>query len=361
MRGHLEVISSVTQFAPKGSNDGPIALIDAARRAEANGVDSLLIGYASTGADGWTLASYLLSSTTSMRVLLAHRPGIVSPILAGRMATTLDVLSGGRFSFNIVAGGSIGEQMREGDFLEHDARYARSIEYVDLLKRIWLEPSPFDHEGEFYRVVRAFSQLKPCQKPHPPIYMGGASEAAKDFALAHADVYMSWSEPVDMVAERFTAIRALTNSAGRSTPRFSVSMRLIMGDTEDEAWATAEAMLPDDLEERRKREFHREDSGRNRQLSLAKDSLVHDERLWMGLAAATGGLGSTGALVGTPEQVQRALLRYVAEGGADTLLLTGPDGAYADFPDGFLDELRAQADAIIAKRTVQERALGGVG
>lgn len=350
MQRNLEVISSITQYGPTDPADGSKELVNAAQRAETDGVDSLLIGYTASRPDGWAMASFALAGTESIRMLLAHRPGIMSPVLAARMAATVDVLSGGRLSFNIVAGGSIGDQMREGDFLEHDQRYERATEYVSIMKQLWTTEEPINHEGKYYRLLKSLCQLKPLQKPHVPIYMGGASDAASKFALGHADAYMSWSEPVDMVRERFDRVREMFLEAGKTPPRFSVSMRLIIGDTEDNAWAGAEAMLPDDLEERRKRSLHKEDVGRNRQLGLAKDSLVHDERLWMGLAAATGGQGSTGALVGTADQVQDSLVRYVEEAGADTLLLTGPNGEYTPFPDGFLAGLRVKADSVLAAR-----------
>jgi alkanesulfonate monooxygenase len=340
----LQVISSLTSHAPKDTLAGPHGLIDAAKHAEADGVDSLLIGYTASTPDGWTMASYALGHTSSIRILLAHRPGIMSPVLAARMAATLDVLSGGRLDLNVVAGGSASDQMREGDFVGHDERYARAIEYVGLLRRLWSETGPVDHEGHYYRIVKAFQVLKPATPGGPAIYMGGASEAATQFAVESADGYMSWSEPVELVRARFAEVRERCRAAGRERPRCSVSMRLILGDTEEEAWGRAEAMLPADVEQRRMRRAHSEDAGRNRQLALVRDSLVHDERLWMGLAAATGGQGSTGALVGTAEQVQRALLRYVVEAGADTLLLTGPDGAYLPFLSGFLADLRAAAN-----------------
>jgi alkanesulfonate monooxygenase len=347
----LEVISSITNYAPSAPDAGSAALVEAAQQADAEGVDSLLVGYTATRPEGWMLAAYALAHTNSIRILLAHRPGIMSPVLAARMASTLDVMSGGRIALNIVAGGSAADQMREGDFLDHDQRYERAIEYVDVLRRAWTSPKPFDYDGKYFRAVGAFQALKPRQQGGPPIYMGGASDAATRFAVESADVYMSWSEPVDMVRERFDALRALCNQVARPLPRFSVSMRLIMAATESAAWARAEALLPADTEQRVDRRAHSQDMGRNRQLSLARESPVHDERLWMGLAAATGGQGSTGALVGTPDQVETALLRYVAEAGVDTLLLTGPEGGYEPFPPGFVPRLRRRADEILGRET----------
>ncbi|MDR5667704.1 LLM class flavin-dependent oxidoreductase, partial [Burkholderia cenocepacia] len=95
------------------------------------------------------------------------------------------------------SGGSDSEQQRDGDFLDHDARYARTDEYLGILRRIWTEAQPFDHDGAHYRFKQGFSEVKPFQQPHVPIYFGGASEAALAVAGKHADVYALWGESLD--------------------------------------------------------------------------------------------------------------------------------------------------------------------
>lgn len=344
----LELISSISQFAPNAKNPDPGRAPEAARRAEQAGFDRLLVGYGSTRADGWITASFVLAGTQNIKILLAHRPGFMAPTVAARMGTTLDIYSRGRFSFNIITGGSPSDQRRDGDFADHATRYARSSEYVDVMKKVWTATEPVDFTGNFYHVERAWHDIKPVQRPYPPIYLGGSSEDAKPFAARHADIYMSWSEPVAQVRERVLEMRQLAAAQGRSRPGFSVSMRLIMGETEEDAWRKARAMLPEGQVPKPTKLIHKEDAGRTRQLQLAAESEVHDERLWMGITALTDGQGSTGALVGTPEQCAESLLKYV-EAGATALLLTGPDGAYIDLPAGLVKDLRSAANAILAR------------
>lgn len=316
-----------------------------AQAAEAEGIDSLLVGYAAATPDGWILTSSILAATSRIRVLLAHRPGVMSPNAAARMAATLDVFSQGRLSLNVVSGGSAADQRRDGDFQEHDDRYQRAAEYVAVMRKLWSQSLPFDHDGAFYRLVGAYLALKPIQRNGIPIFMGGASEAAKKFAVSSVDTYMSWSEPVADASARFTELRDLAAAAGRTELRFSVSFRLITADSEAEAWDAAYAMVPADEQHQVHIRARREDVGRNRQISLVEKSLVHDERLWLGITAASKGLGNTGALVGTAEQVLDSLMRYVAEAGARTLLVTGPSGAYEGFPAGFVGRLKKAANA----------------
>ncbi|MFE2218245.1 LLM class flavin-dependent oxidoreductase [Streptomyces canus] len=346
----LEIIS-VTNNEVTDERDGGLGrMVEDARLAEASGVDTLLIGYGSTYPDGLVIGTSILGATRRMRALIAHRPGVVSPTVAARMFATLAVQSEGRVRINVVAGGSPSDQLRDGDHVEHDMRYRRAIEYVSILRRLWSDASPYTHAGEYYDLTKARLDLRPPTEWMPVIYMGGASEPAREFAAASAESYMSWTEPVHAVKERFADIAERCARLGRPRPRFSVSMRLILGDTEDEAWRKAWDLAPGVRDGQNEVRGHRDDVGRSRQVELVKQSLVHDERLWLGLTAASGGMGNTGALVGTPEQIHDALMRYVVEAGADAFVLTGPDGFHQPLPAGFISGLKAAASGIVAGR-----------
>ncbi|MCM3310786.1 LLM class flavin-dependent oxidoreductase, partial [Streptococcus oralis] len=153
-----------------------------------------------------------------------HRPGFTAPTLAARQIATLDQFSRGRLAVHFISGGSDSEQQRDGDFLDHDARYARTDEYLGILRRIWTDTQPFDHDGAHYRFKQGFSEVKPFQQPHVPIYFGGASEAALAVAGKHADVYALWGESLDQVRDLTTRVRAEAAKHGRQV-RFSVSFR----------------------------------------------------------------------------------------------------------------------------------------
>jgi alkanesulfonate monooxygenase len=167
---------------------------------------------------------------------------VVHPTLAARTFATMDQFSRGRVAVHIITGGTDSEQRREGDYLTHDERYARTDEYVSILRRIWTSDTPFDHEGKYYRFERGFSEVKPVQQPHIPVYFGGASAPALEIAGRHADVYALWGESKAQVREQVTRVRAEAARHGR-TVRFSVSFRPILADTEAAAWERAEHIL----------------------------------------------------------------------------------------------------------------------
>ena len=174
--------------------------------------------------------------------MLAHRPGFVAPTLAARKLATLDHFSGGRLAVHIISGGDDADQAKDGDFLPHDERYARTDEYVEILRRIWTADKPVDHEGKYYKFVRSFADVKPLQKPHLPIYFGGSSDAAIAIAGKHADVYALWGEPLAEAAKTIAQVRASAARHGR-TVRFSLSTRPILASTEEAAWARAKSII----------------------------------------------------------------------------------------------------------------------
>ncbi|MGH2587118.1 MAG: LLM class flavin-dependent oxidoreductase, partial [Dehalococcoidia bacterium] len=277
------------------------------------------------GPDGFSVASYAASVTERLGFLIAHRPGFVAPTLAARKAATLDHFTGGRIALHIITGGSDAEQQRDGDWLDHDARYRRTDEYLDVVRRVWTSDRPFDHEGEFYRFKNAFSEVKPLQQPYVPVYFGGASGPAVTVGAKHSDVYALWGEPIAAVKERIAEVRAAA-PFGRS-PRFSVSVRPILGPTEEKAWERARATLARILEVRggpANGSARPQAVGSKRLLDFAAQGEIHDKRLWTPIAAATGASGNTTALVGTPEQVAESLLDYY-DAGVTTLLIRGFD------------------------------------
>ncbi len=349
----------------RGSFDGPPVdpgyLARFAQAHEAAGFDRVLIGYHATGPDGFAVAAHVLNATTRLKVLIAHRPGFVAPTLVARKLATLDQLTGGgRVAIHHITGGDELDQKRDGDFADHDRRYARTAEFMALLRRELTASEPFDHDGEFYRVRGAYSYVRPASADAIPLYFGGASPAAIRVGAQHADVYMLWGEPVAQIAERVAGIRAEAARRGR-TVRFSLSVRPIVGRTEEAAWQRAEEIraatetrvagtrgpqaqgaqtqgtqiqgtqiqgiqVPDTPGPARRLFGFRESSsvGSERLQQQAAEREVYDDRLWYGVTRLTGPGGNSTALVGTAAQVAGALMAY-RRVGVDTVLIRGFD------------------------------------
>jgi alkanesulfonate monooxygenase len=301
-----------------------------AQAHEEAGFDRILIAWLSTQPDAMLVAAHAAASTRRIGLMVAHRPGFVAPTVAARAFATLDHLSGGRAAMHVITGGSPAEQQADGDFLPHDARYARTDEYVGLMRRIWTEDAPFDHEGPHYRFARCFAEIKPLQKPHIPIYFGGSSDAAIAFAGKHADIYAFWGETLDQARETIAKVRASVAAAGRDPAkvRFSISFRPVLAESEAAAWKRADGILARILELRggKRAEGNRnaESVGSARLLEAAKGGRVRDKLLWTEVAAAIGAGHNSTALVGTAEQVADTLADYW-EIGVSTFLIRGFD------------------------------------
>jgi alkanesulfonate monooxygenase len=298
-----------------------------ARAHEDADFDRILIGYGTYWADGWQVANHVVRATSHIGLLLAHRPGFVAPSLTARQAVSFDHLAGGgRLALHIITGGDEADQQRDGDFLPHDRRYARSAEYLHILRALFDGPGPLDFEGEFYRLAGASLPVRPVTEVGIPLYFGGASSFALDVGAQYADVYMLWGEPLASARSRLDEARAAAARFGRSL-RFSVSVRPIIAPTEAAAWARAEDIAERAAAQRARflGSRGRRDStsvGSARLLAAAASAEIHDERLFTRIAAITGAAGNSTALVGTPEQVAEALMRYV-EIGCDALLIRG--------------------------------------
>lgn len=302
-------------------------IADFARAHEQAGFDRVLVGYWSDQPDGFLVTAHAAAQTSTLKFLLAHRPGFVSPTLAARKLATLDQLTDGRLAVHIISGGSDSEQRRDGDFLDKAARYARTDEFLGVLRQSLTSTSAYDHQGDFYQVEQAFSAIKP-QQSHFPIYFGGSSAQAIDVASRHADVFALWGEPLAGAAETVNAVRAAAAKQHRQI-KFNISFRPILGSTEKEAWERAEYIRETARKQLQESGYtfglpKPQSVGARRLLDAANQGDRLDKHLWTGIAKlVSGGYNST-ALVGTPDQVSDALLEYYRL-GIDSVLIRGFD------------------------------------
>ena len=142
------------------------------RHAQAHedaGFDRVLIGYGSSWPEGTQVAAHVAGHTQRLGLLIAHRPGFVFPTLAARQFATLDQFSGGRVAVHVITGGNDAEQRRDGDYLGKDERYARTDEYLEILRRSWTQAEAFSLDGRFYRFEGYYPGCGRCGSRHPAV------------------------------------------------------------------------------------------------------------------------------------------------------------------------------------------------
>ncbi len=332
--------------------------VDAAARAqEAGDFDRVLIPFGSSSPESQLVAAHAAAITTRLGFLVAHRPGFTQPTLAARQLATLDQLSGGRVAVHIITGGADTEMARDGDVNTTKAeRYARTDEYLDILKQEWTQAQPFDHKGRFYEVKQGYAAIKP---DNLPVFFGGSSPEAIDVAGRHADVYALWGETPEQVGEAVRMVRRSAARYGRN-PGFSLSLRPIVADTEEAAWRRA-AEIEEQVRANREAAGlpitgHRPFNAGSLRLLETAASGRRSGRLWTGVAALTGAAGNSTGLVGTPEQVADALLDYF-DLGIDHFLIRGFDPLADAITYG--QELIPLARRKVAKRIGKPVALAG--
>ncbi|MEU3660597.1 LLM class flavin-dependent oxidoreductase [Streptomyces sp. NPDC032940] len=315
-----------------------------ARAAEDVGFTGALTPTGAWCEDAWLTTAMVSRHTERLKFLVAFRPGFISPTLAAQMASTFQRQTGGRLLLNVVTGGESREQRAYGDFLDKDARYRRTDEFLSVVRRLW-DGRSVDLDGEHVRVEDA--RLTRLPDPVPQVYFGGSSPAALEVAARHVDVYLTWGEPPAQVAEKIARVRELAAREGR-TLRFGIRLHVITRDTSAQAWAEADRLLagfdPDTVRAVQEGLARSESEGQRRMLALhggARDGLEIHPNLWAGIGLVRGGAGT--ALVGGHEEVAERIEEYAALGIEEFVLSGYPhlEEAYW-FGEGVLPRLAAR-------------------
>lgn len=293
------------------------------------GYEGVLIPTGRSCEDPWITAASLIDATKNLKFLVALRPGVTTPALAARMAATFDRLSNGRVRLNLVTGGDEKELKGDGVYEDHATRYETASEYT----KIWREILTGSHTGESFTfhgqhlsVDEAKLLYPPVQKPYPPLWFGGSSDAAIDLAAEQVDTYLTWGEPPAAVKEKLEVVRAKAAEKGR-TLNYGIRLHVIVRETNEEAWQAAEDLIQyvdDATIQAAQKKFKEMDSvGQRRMAELHngdRSKLEVSPNLWAGVGLVRGGAGT--ALVGDPQTVAARIQEY-ADLGIGTFIFSG--------------------------------------
>ncbi|MGA7055686.1 MAG: LLM class flavin-dependent oxidoreductase [Mycobacterium sp.] len=292
--------------------------------AETNGFEGVLTPTGLWCEDAWLTTAMLVEATETLKFLVAFRPGLLSPTLAAQMAGTFQRHSEGRLLLNVVTGGEPHEQQAYGDYLDKQARYARTAEFLNVVRQLWTSDAPVSFAGEHIRIEGAELTNRP--DPLPPVFFGGSSGPAGPVAAKYADVYLTWGEPPPAVGEKLDWIRGLATDSGREL-QYGLRIHVISRDISEEAWAEADRLLaavdPADVERVQASLARSESEGQRRMLNLhggSSNRLLVGPNLWAGVGLVRGGAGT--ALVGSHAEVAERLVEY-AQLGIDHFILSG--------------------------------------
>ena len=288
-----------------------------AKRSEEIGFDITLIaelfmndikGIDAPALDAWSTAAALAAVTEKLELMVAVRPTFHQPALLAKEAANIDQISRGRLALNVVSSWWSDEARRYGiHFDQHDDRYARTAEWLEVLNGVWKEPV-YSHEGKYYSVSETILEPKPFRKPRPTIYAGGESEAAKTLISRECDAYVTHGDPPDRIAPKLGDMSRRREVNGLPKMEYGMAAYVIVRPTEAEA----------------KRELERitnvapgSPGYHNYQDWLANTQLEQKVSLE---DYSVSNRGLRAGLVGTPEQVADGI-RGFDEAGVDLLLL----------------------------------------
>jgi dimethylsulfone monooxygenase len=301
-----------------GDEGMPVAwsyIRDLATESERNGFDLSLIaelnlndikGHRAPSLDCWTLAPAVAAVTSTLELMLAVRPNYHSPALTAKALSTLDVIAPGRISLNVVSSWWKDEASQYGaPFDVHDARYARTQEWLEVVGRL-LREETVTHDGPLYRLDGTILEPKPSRPP--VVYMGGESPKAKQVIAAQADAYVMHGDAPEVIAAKVAELSGLRAATGLPPLEFGVSGYVICRGSEAEVKAELDRILDvrSSPEAYASYQDFIEGSQLESQVSLEEYSVSNR--------------GLRSGLIGTPDQIIDRITAY-ADAGVGLLLL----------------------------------------
>lgn len=215
-----------------------------AQRSEQIGFDCTLIaelnlndikGVEAPSLDAWSTAAALAAVTERIELMVAVRPTFHLPALLAKQAANIDHVSGGRLTLNVVSSWWADEARKYGvHFEQHDDRYARTSEWLDVLNGVWSRDH-FSFSGKYYRVEDNVLEPKPLSRPRPRLYAGGESPAAKELIAEKCDAYLMHGDPPERVGEKIADLRQRRARHNLPPLKFGVAAYAIVRETEREA------------------------------------------------------------------------------------------------------------------------------
>jgi dimethylsulfone monooxygenase len=263
-------------------------------------------GHRAPSLDCWTLAPAVAAVTSTLELMLAVRPNYHSPSLTAKALSTLDVIAPGRISLNVVSSWWKDEAAQYGaPFDVHDARYARTSEWLDVVGRL-LREDTVDHSGALYQLDGAILEPKPASPPF--VYMGGESPKAKEIIAAQSDAYVMHGDAPEVIAAKVAELSALRAAAGRPPLRFGVSGYVICRDTQEEAQAELDRILNVRASPQAYASYRDFIEGSQLESQVSVEEYSVSNR------------GLRSGLIGTPDQITERIRAYETA-GIDLLLL----------------------------------------
>src|SRR5689334_17435202 len=199
-----------------------------AQRSEEIGYDITLIaelllndikGIEAPSLDAWSTAAALAAVTERLELMVAVRPSFHPPAILAKQAANIDRISNGRLALNVVSAWWKDEARRYGAaFDEHDDRYARTAEWLDVVSGAWRDPI-FDYSGNYYRADQLVLEPKPVRRPRPTVYAGGESETAKSLIARKCDAYVMHGDPPSRIAAKIDDLRRRREIASEESRR----------------------------------------------------------------------------------------------------------------------------------------------
>lgn len=299
--------------------------IEFCHAAEQSGIDSILMAFGFTRPDPMALSAALGMHSDKIKFMIACRPGVMSPTAFVQQINTVSALTKGRVHINIVTGHSPHELQYYGDFLEHDQRYERTDEFLDVCRAFWRREGEVNFKGKYYEIRngRLNTPFVSSERSSPEIFLGGNSKLAEQLAIKYANCLWRFADSPENLRSRIPLITAHGVEVG-------LLVSILVRPTREGAVRDAYAML-ESLVAKQPQAF-------GKQFAQKTDSVAYRSTLelaekcesdWLTPWLWTGAIPYLGApaiaLVGGPEEIASALIEYKQIGISQFLFMGWPD------------------------------------
>lgn len=313
-----------------------------AQRSEEIGFDLSLIaelnlndikGVDAPSLDAWTTAAALTAVTNTLELMVAVRPTFHNPALLAKQAASIDRIGGGgRLSLNVVSSWWAGEARKYGvQFDEHDDRYARTSEWLEIVQKMWREDH-FSFEGKYYKVEDAVMQPKPVKKP--VIYAGGESEKAKETIARQCDAYVMHGDSPERVKEKIDDMQRRREHLGLPPMIYGVAGYAIVRNNEEETRKEVERIT----------DVRQSSAGYGNYQDWLANTKLEQQVSLEDYSVSNRGLRS--GLIGTPDQVAERVAEFEKAGVNLLLLQCSPQ----------FEEMERFSEAVIGKEILSKKA-----
>lgn len=297
-------------------------IVELARKTEELGFSHILVPVNSRCMDPFITSSSIVAATKKLKVIVACRPGMISPQVAATSLNTIDNKQS-RIHVNVVQGNLFEARKQGYEFGEIKQEEERMEEFSYCLKNLLENNNSFSFKGNFYDIQDATVTPKSQLDHRPMMFIGGGNFAMR-LSVQYYDYYLTFADSINTISKYIQQLNEIEEKYNRKIKK-GIGVNIVARKSHEEAWQACKELISDVSREKIVRSrFHylktNKVAGGHNYLELKKNNFLLEDNLWLGLALAR--TGSVSTIFGSYDEVAEKIFNY-AKLGISFFNLTG--------------------------------------